>query len=287
MSQSFMKKRNVHLTDRRVVLVTGASSGIGRCVSVLLARRGWSVWAGARGVERMESLKEYGINILRLDVTDTTSIANCVEQILKTEGRIDALVNNAGFGLYGSVETIPMNEARRQFDVNVFGLAAMVKAVAPVMRRQGYGRIVNISSMAGKVHTAYGAWYHASKFAVEGFSDSLRVELKRFGIKVILVEPGLVRTRWNGIAGDALLKYSVDTPYEASAARVSKVMNRLYSLPYGLSPEKIARAVCHALERRYPRCRYLVGFMAKPSVFLRRLLPSTLYDLLLMKIEKV
>lgn len=282
-----MQNRKTSFTNRRVVLVTGASSGIGRYVSIKLAARGWSVWAGARGVEKMEDLKDHGINILRLDVTDSASIQNTVEVILNTEGGIDALVNNAGFGLYGSVENIPMEEARRQFDVNVFGLAAMVKAVVPIMRRQGNGRIVNISSMAGKVHTAYGAWYHASKFAVEGLSDCLRVELKPFGIKVILVEPGLVRTRWNGIAGDALLKYSVGTPYEASAVRVSKIMNRLYSLPYGLSPEKIACSVCHALERRHPRCRYLVGFMAKPSVFLRRLLPSTLYDLLLTKIEKV
>lgn len=273
--------------QHRVVLVTGASSGIGLSVSKLLASRGWTVWAGARRVERMAVLKPLNIRVVRLDVTDDVSVASCVETIIKEEGRIDVLVNNAGFGLYGPVETVPASEARRQIDVNLFGMAALIRAVVPHMRRQGGGRIVNISSMAGKVHTAYGAWYHASKFAVEGFSDALRVELKPFGIKVIVVEPGLVRTAWNSIAGDALLKYSAGTPYEPSAARVAQVMNRLYALPKGLKAGKVARTVCRAIERRHPRCHYLVGFMAAPSVFVRRVLPSSLYDKLLMKIENV
>jgi short-subunit dehydrogenase len=156
----------------------------------------------------MKDLESDGIRVLQLDLTDEDSIEACVKSIIEREGRIDILVNNAGYGSYGAIEDVPISEARRQFEVNLFGLARLTQAVLPSMRAKRFGRIVNISSIAGKIYTPFGAWYHATKFALEGFSDCLRLEVEPFGINVVVVVPGGIKTEWGTIAAEHLRKTS-------------------------------------------------------------------------------
>ena len=172
------------VSNRGTALVTGASSGIGEETARELQKRGFTVYAAARRVERMAGLKADGINVLKMDVTDEKSVKAGIAKILKETGRVDVLINNAGYGSYGSVEDVPIAEAKYQFDVNVFGLALVTQLVLPHMREKRSGRIINISSIGGRIYEPLGGWYHATKFAVEGLSDSMRVELKPFGIKV-------------------------------------------------------------------------------------------------------
>ena len=162
----------------------------------------------------MEELKADGVHLLQMDVTDDASMTAGVNEILKTEGRFDVLVNNAGYGSYGALEEVPISEARYQFEVNVFGLARLTQLVLPQMRAQKSGTIINISSMGGKFGEPHGAWYHSTKYAVEGLSDSLRMELKQFGIDVVVIEPGAIKSEWNEIARDNMKKVSGNGPYK-------------------------------------------------------------------------
>ena len=184
----------------KIAFITGASSGIGEETANSLLVAGYTVYAGARRVDRMQPLAKAGAHLLALDVTDDASLTSAVETILRETGRIDVLVNNAGYGSYGALEDVPLEEARRQFDVNIFGLARLIQLVLPTMRAQRSGRIVNISSVGGKLGEPFGSWYHATKFALEGLSDSLRMELHQFGIGVIVIQPGAIISEWNGIA---------------------------------------------------------------------------------------
>src|SRR5215212_6539262 len=210
----------------RVALVTGGSSGIGEEAALGLKKAGFSVYAVARRVDRMVALADAGVGVFGMDVTDDESMTAGVQRIVDEQGRIDVLVNNAGYGSYGAVEDVPIDEARRQFDVNVFGLARLTQLVTPHMRKQGSGRIINISSIGGKFYEPFGAWYHATKFAVEGFSDSLRLELKPFGIDVVIIEPGPIITEWNTISRDSLTEVSRGGAYEERAGRVRQTMER-------------------------------------------------------------
>lgn len=184
----------------KVALVTGASSGIGEATALELKRLGFVVYGGARRVERMEGLRAQGARTLALDVTDGASVSDAVATIEREAGRLDVLVNNAGYGSYGAVEDVPLEEGRKQFDVNVFGVMRLIQLLVPLMRRQGSGRILNVTSVGGKIHTPFGAWYHGTKFALEGMSDVLRIELAPFGIDVIVIEPGAIKTEWSSIA---------------------------------------------------------------------------------------
>jgi NAD(P)-dependent dehydrogenase (short-subunit alcohol dehydrogenase family) len=213
-----------------VTLVTGASSGIGEATARALLHAGHTVYAGARRVERMQGLAGHGAKLLALDVTDDASMQAAIAAIERNEGRLDALVNNAGYGSYGSLEEVPLEEGRRQFEVNVFGLARLTQLVLPLMRRQRRGRIVNVTSIGGKIHEPFGSWYHATKFAVEGLSDCLRMELARHGIDVIVIEPGAIRTEWAGISREILLRYSGDGPYRARCA-AARAAGRLRGPP--------------------------------------------------------
>ncbi|HET6758393.1 MAG TPA: oxidoreductase, partial [Propionibacteriaceae bacterium] len=206
--------------SHKTVLITGASSGIGEATALHLAELGYTVYAGARRLERMSDLVDRGIRTKTVDVTDDASMTALVEAIIAETGRIDVLVNNAGYGLYGALEDVPIEEARRQFDVNLFGLARLTQLVLPQMRQQHDGYIVNVSSMGGKIWEPLGSWYHASKFAVEGLSDSLRVEVAEFGIKVVIIQPGTIRSEWSGIAADQLEASSASTPYARQAKLV-------------------------------------------------------------------
>ena len=203
----------------KVILITGASSGIGFDAAETLARQGHRVYAAARRVERMEPLKALGVVPLRMDVTDEASMVEGVRTVLEAEGHIDVLVNNAGYGYFGAIENVTMEEARRQQEVNVFGLARLCQLVLPSMRERGSGRIVNTASVAGRSVLYFGGWYHVSKYSVEALSDALRIELKPFGIDVVIIEPGGIRTDWGHIAADHLAESSKGTPYETEGLR--------------------------------------------------------------------
>jgi NAD(P)-dependent dehydrogenase (short-subunit alcohol dehydrogenase family) len=261
-----------------VAIVTGASSGIGAAAARRLHAQGYTVYAAARRLELMASLGEIGIRPVRLDVTDDASLTAFVAQVVAETGRIDVLVNNAGYGALGALEDVPMAEARRQFDVNLFGLARLTQLVVPYMRKQGAGRIVNVSSIGGKVHVPLSGWYHATKFAVEGLSDALRLELAPFGIRVAVIEPGAINTEWHDVAAVNLLDTSGHGAYAAQAAAVIKVMSAA-----GLAspPDVVAKAIVRAAVARRPRTRYAVGLGAKPIIIARHMLPDRVYDRLM------
>lgn len=262
----------------KTALVTGASSGIGAAIAETLMADGYRVFAGARRTERMAKLAADGALLLSLDLTDDASMVAAVNAVLAEGGRIDVLVNNAGYGSYGSLEEVPIDEGRRQFEVNVFGLARLTQLVLPSMRQRRSGAIVNISSMGGKIYEPFGAWYHATKFAVEGLSDSLRLELEPFGIRVIVIEPGGIRTDWAGISRDNLLTHSGAGPYAEYAQAHAKVLAAGDTSPITSPPEAVAAVVSRALKARRPRARYPAAGGAGPILFLRKILPDRLFD---------
>jgi NAD(P)-dependent dehydrogenase (short-subunit alcohol dehydrogenase family) len=263
--------------DRRVALVTGASAGIGRAIAARLLAGGYVTYAAARRVDAMEGLGRDGARLLPLDVTDEVSRTAAMERIAGEAGRLDALVNNAGYGAYGALEDVPLAEGRRQFDVNVFGLARMIQLALPIMRRQGGGRIVNVSSIGGEIHEPMGSWYHATKFAVEGLSDCLRMELAPFGIDVIVIQPGAVRTEWSAIARRALLATSGATAYADQAVLAAALLEGA-DQGNGSPPEAVAHVVWKGLVARRPRTRYRVGGGAEILTRLRWLLSDRTFD---------
>ena len=263
---------------KKVALITGASSGIGFDTAIELKKKGYIIYGAARRLDRLKKLEEQGINIIALDVTNEESMVKCVETIIAKEGRIDVLVNNAGYGSFGAIEDVSMEEARRQVEVNIFGLARMTQLVLPSMRANKFGRIINISSMGGKMHTAFGGWYHATKFAVEGFSDCLRIEVAPFGIDVVVVEPGGIKTDWGTIAADNLENSAKNGAYSVEANKAAKGMRKRYLGESLTKPIVIANTIVKAATARKPKTRYLVGYAAKPIVFIRRIVSDRMFD---------
>jgi NAD(P)-dependent dehydrogenase (short-subunit alcohol dehydrogenase family) len=259
----------------KVAIVTGASSGIGEAAARRLARAGFTVYGAARRTDRLAALASDGIRALPLDLTDDASVVAAVDQVLAEQGRIDVLVNNAGYGSYGAVEDVPMDEARRQFEVNVFGLARLAQLVMPTMRAQRSGRIINITSMGGKFAMAFGGWYHATKFAVEGLSDAMRQELSPFGVDVVVIEPGAIKTEWAGIAMGSAVEVSGSGAY---GDRVTQGIGRMDTGRFGSQPEVVAKAIERAATARRPRTRYAVGMGAKPAIAARKVLPDRVLD---------
>lgn len=264
------------MAQRPVALVTGASSGIGFEIAKHLKAHGFNVYAGARHVAQMNDLDDRGIHTMYLDVTDPASIRAVVQQIDEDSGRLDVLVNNAGYGLFGALEDVPLEKAKAQFDVNVFGLSEMTKAVLPLMRAQHAGRVINITSTAGKAATPLGGWYGASKFAVEGLSDNLRLELAPFGIDVVVIEPGATKSNWAATAGEQLASVAQDGPYEQLSAEAAAFLKTI--AVFASDTALIARAVTQAATARRPKTRYVPGVMAKAEVFGRWLLPDRVVD---------
>jgi len=265
-----------------VALVTGASSGIGDAITQRLLEGRWTVYAAARRVARMRALEHAGARLLALDVSDDDSMCAAVSRITAEEGRLDALVNNAGYGAYGALEDVPMEEGRRQFDVNVFGPARLTQLVLPTMRTQARGRwararIVNVSSIGGKIHEPMGCWYHATKFALEGLSDCLRMELAPFDIDVVVIEPGAIKTEWAGLARDALLSTSGATAYAAQARATAGLLAGADDRS-AAPPALVADAVWRALTDKRPKTRYAVGGGAALLLFLRRVLSDRSFD---------
>lgn len=259
----------------KVALVTGASAGIGKAIVLRLLADGWTVYGGARRVERMEDLRAAGAQVLALDVTDEASLQGAVKEMLSAEGRIDALVNNAGYGSYGAVEDVPLEEARRQFEVNVFGLVRLTQLVLPGMRKAGSGTIVNISSVGGRIWTPVGGWYHATKHALEVLSDALRVETRPFGIRVVVVQPGAIQSEWAGISADNLEARSKGSAYQAQGEPMVRLLRKYKG---AASPEVVAATVSRAVNARNPRRRYPTPGSAKMVLFLRWLLPEALWE---------
>ena len=216
-----------------------------------------------------------------MDVTNEDSIKNAVDMIIANEGRIDVLISNAGYGSYGAVEDVDISEAKMQFEVNLFGLARLVQLVLPHMRKQKSGRIINVASMGGRLTTYFGAWYHATKYALEAFSDALRMEVSDFGIDVSIIEPGGIKTEWGMIAADKLEKSAKGGAYEKAALKTAEGMRKNYSSNRLSKPEVITKAISKAVNSNRPKARYLIGFMAKPLVFLHTVLPAKVFDKLM------
>ncbi|MCQ2325779.1 MAG: oxidoreductase [Paludibacteraceae bacterium] len=263
---------------QQVILITGGSSGIGYETAKSLAEQGHIVYAAARRVERMEPLREFGVHPLSMDVTDETSMQMAVSTLLSEQGRIDVLINNAGYGSLGAVENVTSEEAHRQLEVNVFGLARLIQLVLPTMRAQYSGRIINIASIAGKVTLANCGWYNVSKFAVEALSDALRMEVKPYGIDVVIIEPSAIKTDWGLIAADHLYDSSQGTVYETFATKEATLMRQLYTSNLLSGPDKVRKAICKAVNARRPRLRYQPGLGANLIIYSHALLPSRWWD---------
>ncbi len=272
------------MNSKKVVLVTGASSGIGEATAQTLHDAGWEVYAGARRIDRMETLEAKGVHTIKLDVTAEESMTECVATILSKEDRIDVLVNNAGYGSYGSLEDIPMEEARYQFEVNVFGLARLTQLVLPNMRERQRGKIINVSSVGGKLGEPHGCWYHATKFAVEGLSDSLRMELKQFNIDVVVIQPGAIKTEWGSIARKNMLKISGHTTYGDLVKKHVVMLEKFDG--QGSDPSVIGDAILTACTSVKPKTRYAIGNSAGMMLFMRKILSDRLFDKMMLSYMK-
>ena len=262
----------------KVALVTGGSSGIGEATALKLHELGYTTYAAARRAERMQHLTQAGIRPLAMDVTDEESMQSGVKHILDEQGRIDVLVNAAGYGSYGAIEDVPLSEARGQFEVNVFGAARLTQLVLPQMRDQHSGTIINITSMGGKIYTPLGGWYHATKFALEALSDCLRLEVQPFGIDVVVIEPGGIRTEWPGIAAGQLRQASGGGAYARQAGAVAAALSSEATARRSSPPTVIASTIGKAVTARRPKTRYATGYGARPLIFLHDVLPDRAFD---------
>jgi len=267
--------------QKKIILVTGASAGLGKEFAKELLKDGHVVYGAARRIGQMDDIKRLGINVLEMDVTDEASMVKGIEAIIKNEKRIDVLVNNAGFGSYGALEDVSMADARYQLEVNVIGATRLIQLVLPYMREQHDGLIINISSIGGKVAFPFGGWYHASKFALEALSDVLRNEVKPFGIDVVLIEPGGVKTEYSHIATDKLMKTSGNSVYGQLVKELSGRRTEIESKVPG--PIVIAKLVKQAIDAKKPKTRYSGGYRAGLTLFLRRLLSDRMLDWVITK----
>lgn len=264
------------------VLITGASSGIGKITAERFMEEGHEVYGVARRLEKMRDLEDKGATTLSMDITKEEDIKRVVERIRNDSGGVDILVNNAGFAVYGAVEDTSIEDARYQFEVNIFGLARLTQQVLPGMRAKGAGTIINISSVGGKIYTPLGAWYHATKHALEGWSDALRLELKQFGIDVVIIEPGLIHTEFGDVMTEPLLERSGDTAYGELAHAVATQTEESYQEENSSPPSVVANAIYKAAMAKKPKTRYRVGKFAKAGVFARWLLSDRMFDAMLM-----
>ena len=267
----------------KIILITGASSGIGFSTAEQLISEGHIVYVAARSVEKMKSLEEKGAIVIKLDITKEEDIIACVKKVIDDQRRIDVLFNNAGYGLFGSVEDIPIADAKHQFEVNLFGLARMTQEVVPHMRKQQSGKIINTSSMGGKIYTLFGAWYHATKHALEGWSDCLRLELKPFNIDVVVIEPGIIATEFSNVVHQNFKQKST-TAYKTQIDQLMNVMNRS-NLKFS-HPIVIAKEVSKAIKDKTPKTRYVAGSMAKTLMRIRQWLGDRMYDRVILSMLK-
>jgi short-subunit dehydrogenase len=276
------QERSRRVTVSRAVLITGCSTGIGRAAAIRLHRAGLPVYATARRLETLGALSSDGITALPLDVTDEESMASAVKRVAEDHGAVGALVNNAGSGVYGSVEDVPLERARASFETNVFGLVRMAQLVLPGMREQGYGRIVNISSIFGRLAPPGGGLYHATKHAVEAYSDALRLEVAKYGVAVSVIEPAAVRTEFfansiNQFAGPPGTPYA-DFYTDLANWAIDVAQGKTLPGRTAVTADKVAEVIERAITAAKPRARYTVGPAARGILALRRYLPDPLFD---------
>jgi NAD(P)-dependent dehydrogenase (short-subunit alcohol dehydrogenase family) len=271
------------MADTGPILITGCSSGIGAATARRLASHGHLVYASARKPDTLAALADAGCRTLALDVTDDASMVAAVEAIVAEHGRLGALVNNAGYGEYGAVEDVSMDRVRRQLETNVVGLARMCQLVLPSMRAAGTGRIVNIGSMGGRLTFPYGGYYHATKHSVEALSDALRYEVRPYGIKVVLFEPGLIRTEFGNTVSQTMgHTTSSASPYSSGAERMDAMIEGMYkNRLLSVGPDAVAKVIERALTRRRPHTRYVVPVMTRGLIGVRQVLPGRAWDAML------
>jgi NAD(P)-dependent dehydrogenase (short-subunit alcohol dehydrogenase family) len=267
------------LSTSRAILITGCSSGIGRATAKRLAMAGRAVYATARRLDSIRDLESVGCWILPLDVTDEESMRAAVAAVEGTHGAVGVLVNNAGYSQGGAIEEVSMEAARRQFETNFFGAVRLCQLVLPAMRAQRSGRIINMSSMGGRLTFPGAGIYHATKYALEAMSDVLRWEVRPFGIDVVVIEPGLIRTEFGRTAAESVGEMgAADSPYGEFNAAVAHGTTSAYEMPFATGPDTVARVVERAIKARRPRTRYLVTFAARAAVGLHTLLPDRAWD---------
>jgi NAD(P)-dependent dehydrogenase (short-subunit alcohol dehydrogenase family) len=266
----------------KAVLITGCSSGIGYATAARLAEEGWNVYATARKPESIADLAEQGCQTLALDVTDEQSMSDAVARVTEAEGAVGVLINNAGYSQSGAVESIPIDEVRRQFETNVFGLLRMCQLTLPGMREQGWGKVVNMGSMGGRFTFPGGGLYHATKYAIEALSDAMRFEVRGFGVDVILIEPGLITTGFGDVASGSVSSAGEDSPYAEFNRRVAERTEGAYKGPLmklGGGPDDVAKTIAGALNSDRPKARYPVTLSAHLLINQRRITPDRIWDL--------
>ncbi len=263
---------------KQVVLITGASSGIGKATAIKMLKAGYRVYVAARRVEKMQDLESLGAIALKMDITNEQDLLQVIDTIRQKDEGIDILVNNAGYAIYGAVEDTSIEDARRQFEVNIFGLARLTQLAIPYMRSKKAGKIINISSMGGKMYTPLGAWYHGTKHALEGWSDCLRLELKQFNIDVVIIEPGVITTEFGDVMMEPMLERSGNGPYAKIAKVVSVSSSEMYTKGNATPPDAIANVIIKAVKSKRPKTRYVKGKFAKPMMFIRKWFGDKVFD---------
>ncbi len=266
----------------KAVLITGCSTGIGRKTAEHLAARGWTVYATARRPDSIKDLEEKGCRTLALDVTDEESMSAAVKAVEDAEGAVGVLINNAGYSQSGAVEEVAMDQVRRQFDTNVFGLLRMCQLVLPGMRRQGFGKIVNVSSMGGRLVFPGGGIYHGTKYAVEAISDAMRWEVRSFGVDVILIEPGLIKTEFGETAAHSVSEATPSSgPYAQFNQQVARTTAGAYEGRGAAGPETVAKRIERAISRKRSGTRYPITAGARLLLGVRKVLPDRGWDALM------
>jgi short-subunit dehydrogenase len=268
---------------KKVIVITGASSGMGKDFALDMLKKGHVVYGLARRVEKMNDIVEAGGKAIAMDITDEGQIQYAVDQILNEEGKVDVLINNAGYAIYGTVEETPIDVARRQFEVNIFGLASITQKIIPGMREKKSGTIINISSMGGKMYTPFGAWYHATKHALEGWSDCLRVELTPHNVDVVIIEPGGIETEFTDVFVQNLQGDPENGPYAENLQKVLQSGKQMSESGKLSKPSVITDLVDKAVHSKKPKTRYVAGAYAKPLMFMRKYLGDRRFDKILMK----
>lgn len=258
------------------ILITGASSGIGACTAARLAANGATVFGAARTTSAIANIE--GVTPVALDLTDEDSVRGSIEEVTRAAGGVDVLINCAGYGEFGTIEETDLADARRQLEVNVLGAMGLIRAALPDMRAAGHGRIVNVSSLAGEFAAPLGGWYHASKFALEALSDSLRGEVAQFGIEVTLVQPSYVTTGWHEEALGRLERASARGPYAAMTVSMRRYFADPRLARQFSNPDEVAALIARAATTRRPRTRYRIGAGANLAVALARILPARTFD---------
>jgi short-subunit dehydrogenase len=261
-----------------VVLVTGASAGMGKAYARALIAEGATVYGVARRLENMDDIKAEGVITMKMDITEDDDIQRVIQTIEENHGGVDILINNAGYAVYGAMEDTDMSDVRMQFEVNFFGLSRLTQLVLPGMRKKKAGKIINVSSMGGKMYTPMGSWYIATKHAIEGWSDCLRIELKEFGIDVVIIEPGAISTEFGDVLSDPMIERSGSGPYKEWVKTLQKVNEKNLAEGNASPPKVVVDVVLKAIRSDTPKTRYIAGKLAKPMMFIRKYFGDRFFD---------